>query len=534
MAFFFVKTASKVYVVTTGGTATELTLPTGVAVIAGNIMRTAVLDRAVIGVNGVTRALWLDPDGATPVARVMAIPVPPRPCTVAVGAAGTLIGTFNMKVAFCVKNADGDMIAQGPYGPASADVTVASQRIAVSNIPCSTHAAVNCRRLARTTDGPGEVYYEWIDIDDNTTTAIEDDLSDEALSTLPIDSELGMPPADLELIVEWKRRLWGKSHAFPDSVFYSADGAFYAWSAENEIPIPPLGNDLTGINGFIRRRDELGIGRLDRWWKIIGDDPDNFARVVLIEGTGIEAADSTVTIKDIGYWLAKDGVYRWGPEGVKSISQDKTHSWFTTDDYFNRALFYKAVGWWDPRFDSYNLLLCAAGSTSLDRWVEYQIDKQRWFGPHKTDALTPTFGSLLSDANVNHMPTIGGSNGFLYKMNQSTASDDGTAIPLDIRLRHNCKTPDIDKVFLELSMLTRQESGGTLLITPALGSLSATSQTAISHGLILERRRLRRISSKTQSQETGRILTLTFTNSEVAQPVHIYGFELPYHEAGRR
>jgi hypothetical protein len=534
MAFFFVKTASKVYVVTTAGVATELTLPTGVDVIAGQIMRGAVLDRAVIGVNGVTRPLWVDPDGATPVSRVMALPVPQTPCTLTVGAAGALIGTFNMRVSFLVKGVDGDVLAQSPFGPASNDVTVASQDIHVAGIPCSSHAAVNARRLARTTDGPGELYYEWLDVDDNTTTSIEDGLSDEALSTLPIDDELGMPPADLELIVEWKQRLWGKSHGQPDSLFYSGDSTFYAWSSENEIAIPPFGNDLTGINGFIRRRDELGVGRLDRWWKIIGDDPDNFARVVLIEGTGIEAPDSTVTIKDIGYWLAKDGVYRWGPDGVRCVSSDKVHAWFTTDDYFNRALFYKAIGWWDPRFDSYNLLLCAAGSTSLDRWVEFQIEKKRWFGPHKTDALTPTFAALLSDASVNHMPTICGSNGFLYKQNQATASDDATGIPLDMRLRHNCKTPDIDKVFLELSMLTRQESGGTLTITPALGGLNATSQTGISHGLTLERRRCRRISSKTQAQETGRILTLTFTNSEVAQPVHIYGYELPYHEAGRR
>jgi hypothetical protein len=532
MGFYLVKTASKVYLVDTAGADTELTLPSGVAVLSGRRQRAAVLDRHLVAVNGTSQPLWIDPNGATPVCRSLAIPVPPHAPSLSAGAAGALSGTYNVSVAFLIKNSDGDVIAHGPYSVLSSDVTVAAQKIAVSVVPVSPHPAVNCRRLARSTDGPGAVQFEWIDIDDNTTTTISDDLADEALGTLPIDDDLGVPPYDLELIVEWKRRLWGKSRSSPDAVRFSGDGAFYAWDDNNEITIPPFGNDLTGVNGFIRRRDELGIGRLDRWWKIIGDDIDTFARLVLIEGTGIVAPDSTVTIQDIGYWLAQDGVYRWGPDGVASISKGKVHGWFSKDDTFNRALFSQAVGWWDPRFNTYNLLLCAAGSTVLDRWVVYDIEKQRWFGPHKTGAFTPTFAALLADADVNFMPVLAGSDGYIYKMNQAPATDAGTAIELDIRLRHNCKTPDIEKVFQHLSMLTKIETGGTLTITPALGRVDAANQApAISHALTTGRERLRRVSTATQ--EVGRVLTLKFTNAENNQTVHIYGYELPFHEARR-
>lgn len=532
MAFYIVKTASKLYLLDTSGTATELTLPDAIDIISGRRMRAAVLDRHVVVVNGVTRPLWVDPNNATPVARGMAIPTPAHPPLLSAGAAGALTGSFNAKVAYLVKDVYGDVIAHGPYSALSSDVTVSADKISVTNIPVAPHPSVNCRRLSRSTVGPGSVQFEWIDIDDNTTTGIEDDLPDEALSTLPIESELGMPPSDLELVIEWKRRLWAKSRNDVDNAYFSGDGAFFAWPASNTVAIPPFGNDTTGISGFIRRRDEMAIGRLDRIWKIIGDDPDNFARVILVEGTGIRAPDSVVVIRDIGYFLADDGVYAWGPDGVRCVSSAKVHGWFATDDYFNRANYENAVGWWDPRFGTYNLLLSAAGSTDLDRWVVYQIEKDRWFGPHKTDGFTPVFAALLQDANASAMPVLCGSNGFLYKMNQSTIADDGTAIDLDIELRHNGKTPDIEKVFGQLSMLTRVEAGGTLSITPSLGGLGAGAQAAISHDLTTGRQRLRHIS--TIAQAVGRILKLRFRNTEVNQAVHIYGYEIPFHESGRR
>lgn len=532
MPFYIVKTASKIYLLNTAGTATELTMPSGITVVSGRRQRLAVLDRQVVAVNGTSQPLWVDPNGATPIMRAMAIPTPAHPPLLSTGAAGGLTGAFNARVAYLVKNAEGDVIAHGPFSALSSDVTVTAQKIAVSNIPVAPHAAVNCRRLSRSTVGPGDTQFEWLDIDDNTTVAIEDDLADEALSTLPVDDELGMPPADLEFIVEWKRRLWGKSRNSIDALFFSGDGAFYAWPAANEIPIPPFGNDTTGISGFIRRRDELAIGRLDRIWKIIGDDPDNFARVTLVEGVGIIGPDSVVVEKDIGYWLAADGVYSWGPKGVAPESARKVHPWFATDDYFNRALFSQAVGWWDQRFGTYNLLLAAVGGSTLNRWVVWQVEKDRWFGPHKTDAFTTNFAALMQDSNANAMPVLCATNGHVYKLNQSTISDDGTAIDFDTRLRHTGKTPDIEKVFLQMSLLSRVEAGGTLQVIPALGGFSASTQATISADLTRGRQRLRHIS--TLDQGVGRILTLRFRNAENSQAVHLYGYEIPFHESGRR
>lgn len=117
-------------------------------------------------------------------------------------------------------------------------------------------------------------------------------------------------------------------------------------------------------------------------------------------------------------------------------------------------------------------------------------------------------------------------------MNQPTISDDGTAIDFDVRLRHTANTPDIEKVFLEASVHVRPEAGGTLLIIPALGTENAAAQASISHGLTLDRRRHRRISTATNP--TGRMLTLRFQNAELDQKVQLRGYEIPFFEEGRR
>jgi hypothetical protein len=66
--------------------------------------------------------------------------------------------------------------------------------------------------------------------------------------------------------------------------------------------------------------------------------------------------------------------------------------------------------------------------------------------------------------------------------------------------------------------------------TPATGTITATGplQATISHTLSgIARRRHRRLG-------TGRLVQLRFQNSENNQRVEIYGYELPFHELGRR
>lgn len=209
---------------------------------------------------------------------------------------------------------------------------------------------------------------------------------------------------------------------------------------------------------------------------------------------------------------------------------EKVHPWFNTDTYFNRTLFADAVGGFNPDLDTYDLHLAAAGSSTLNRWVSYHIKQRIWTGPHVTAKFTPTYRGLLRDDAMEAVPTIGGSDMFLYKMNQSGATDVDTAIAIDwITKFLAADTPDITKVWLEPTFHVKRQ-GATpqpLVVTPRIGALDASNGTAQNISQAIDRSRLARLG-------VGRFLRLQFTHSTNAEDVDLRGLELPYVEAGRR
>ena len=63
MPFYIVAAGGTLYRMSTTGTATALTLPTGVTIDSTRVARMAVLDRKVVVVNAPSRSLWIDADG---------------------------------------------------------------------------------------------------------------------------------------------------------------------------------------------------------------------------------------------------------------------------------------------------------------------------------------------------------------------------------------------------------------------------------------------------------------------------------------
>ena len=88
-------------------------------------------------------------------------------------------------------------------------------------------------------------------------------------------------------------------------------------------------------------------------------------------------------------------------------------------------------------------------------------------------------------------------------------------------------TPDIQKHFGELAIISKIQSAGTLTINPKVGGLDASAGTAISADMTLGRQRLRRLGD-------GRFLQLNFSHTTAAQDVELFGLEVPFFERGRR
>lgn len=527
MAFYLVHGGSKIYIVNVSGTATERTLP-GDVTLQARPMRAAVLGQETAIVNSPNIDLALSGLGNL---RRLNTQAPTSAPVTATNGAGALTGAYFWRIAFLVKDADGHVLSHSPYGPASVSLTLASQKARLTNIEKSGDPQVNSRRIARTASG-GSTYFEVIDIDDNTTTTYDDDMTDAGINVLPI-ATLGSGPK-MYLVASWKNRLWGVSDVDIDVVRFTEDGLVYAWPATNQLVAGPKGADIFGVTGFLARRDEFGILKRDIIWKIIGTPGTTSLEVIrVVEGTGCQAPDSCIVVRDVGYFLGEDGFYHWSASGVKNLSREKVNPWFTTDTYFNRALFPQAFCRYDPKNDLVELHLAAAGSSVIDRWLSYEITTGNWFGPHRTAAFTPTAATLGEDTNDLAVPLVGGSNGHIYKGLQTGASDDGQGIDYDVIIRHHCNTPDIEKYFGELFLLSRIEAAGTMTITPAIGGLNAADQgTAISANMTLGRQRLRRLSSATQP--VGRFCKLRFQHATNTHDCAIYGYEIPFHERGRR
>lgn len=530
MPFYLIHAGTALQKASVNGTLTTLSLPSGVTVSTSYPARFATLNREVVVANATSRNIVVSPiDLST---RLLSIDGPGAsvPSLSATGT-GVLTGEYRYKVTFLIMSGS-TVLTESPFSSVAGPVTTASQQVSLTSIPTSGTSGVNARRIYRTTNG-GTDYFLLTTISDNSTTSYTDNTSDYDLALLPTADDLGNPPGSdatdrFRLLVSWKDRLWGSPAVNPDRVYYSENRKLWAWSATNFLTVKPVGEDQIGVTAFMVRRDDLLVGKKRALWMIRGTPPDTIQDIQIYEGPGPVSQEAAIVIQNVAYYLGEDGVYEVSGTGVSRISDEAVHPWFTTDTYFNRKLFSAAFARWNPASNTLEIHLAAAGSSSIDRWVSYDLRRKIWLGPHKTDAFTPSMAGLMENGLGILATVLGSTAGNLYRESATSFNDDATAVALSITTKNfGMNTPDIQKFYGELSVITRVQSGGTLTITPTVGGLDASAGSAISHDMTLGRERLRRLGA-------GRFAKLQFTNSASNQDVEIYGFELPYHELGRR
>lgn len=534
MAFIMVQAGTTLYRVDpTTGAQTVLTLPSGVTLSATRKPRFAVLNNWVVMVNSPTRNLAVDPEGNV---RVL-VPRPPQgPPQVVAGSGTGLTGAYEVRQSFYVNGSDGQLLMESPLSPISAPVTVSNKDLLISNIARSQDT-VSGTRLYRN-GASGTEFYKLIDLDGNVQTSLSNNLADAALALLPVQpTVLQSPPGTLpgthmKTITAWKNRLWGVSDEASslDTVYYTEDGLVYAWGFN--LTAYPTGQDALGIVAFAPRRDELGILKRNGLWQITGSSNADFSVVqIAFDKGGCVSQDSVVIVNDFVYWLGKDGVYEWGPNGVESITDDSVQPWFTSDTYFNRTRFPNTFGRYNEITNSYELHIAVVGSSNEDRWVSFNLDNRKWYGPHRTAAFTPTHAGYGKDANGLPICLIGGSNGVLYTANNTTKTD-GSASAIDYDVVTNFyhgNAPDVEHFWGELSVLSKVQSGGTLVILPTLGRLNGVpaAQQPIYHSMTKGRELLRRLGD-------GPMIQLRFRENTAGQDVALFGYTFPFSENGRR
>lgn len=543
MAFLLAQGGDTLYKIDPAtGTRTALTLPTGVTLSTDRKPKFAVLDQFVVMVNSPSRNLAIDPEG---VVRVLVPRAPTRGPIVASGGAGSITGSVQAKCSFVVEGSDGTLLFESPLSPASVAVSLSSNSIAFSEVPVSTDS-ITKRRVYRNIAG-GSVYYRVLDIDGNTGTAGTSTIADASLSLLPQDSStLVAPPGTISTsrlrnIVSWKSRLWGvgSDPTDVDRIRFTESQKVYAWP--NSVVAYPTGQDTIGVIGFAPRRDQLGVLKRKGLWQITGSASGsagistasvNIVQIQPPDGAacGCIAPDTIVVVNDRAYWLGDDGVWEWGPDGVKNISNEQVKPWFDRNStYFNAARFPNAFARYNVQRNQVEFHLAAAGSSVEDRWVSFNLTTRCWYGPHKTAAFTPTHAALGLDENNLPISLVGGSDGVIYVANQSDYHD-GTASAIDFDCYgpfHSGDAPDIEHHWGHLSVLTKAQTGA-LTITPYVGRLQALPGQAILHDMSKGREQLRRVGE-------GALARLRFRQAVVDQGCGLYGYEIdPVFEIGRR
>jgi len=174
--------------------------------------------------------LGLDPPETTP--------------TVAVGAAGDLTGTYKYLVTFY---RSGNYPVESNPSDASAEVSPATQKVDLTNIPTSADPKVNCRRIYRTFAG-GAVFYWLVDIEDNVTTTYEDNIHDDSLGD-EVSYDRYKPPLG-DAIEVWDNRIW-ILNCEENSVSFTNTGEAEEMAAENVFYVKAREPDnLTTLKAF--------------------------------------------------------------------------------------------------------------------------------------------------------------------------------------------------------------------------------------------------------------------------------------------
>ena len=529
MAFNLIQAGTDLFTVNAkGGISSALTLPTSVTLSATRIPRFARFGRYVIVVNTPSRPLSVDDSGTV---RPLT-PLPPTSTPVlASETGGGLSGSFLAKQPFVFLDAAGNIIAESDFGPVPTNAQLLSAAyLRVTNLALSTDtSAISATRLYRTTKGPGGVYFQWATIDGNTQTRFRDDLPDEQLALLAAPSRGSAP--DLTLIAEWQGRLWGVSRTQPDNLRFTEAGTAYAWSELNTLPLPKVGDDRFGITAIVPRRGVLGIGRQNRLVQVTGNTQTSIRPTGVVENCGILSQESVASYRDLVFFLWRDGVYQWAGSDVVSVSHRAgVDSWFQTNNYFNQAMFSQAFAVFNHDHTAYRLFLCSAGQTTFDRWIEYSLKTEKFYGPHKTTAFTPSCAINVRGVADRLYPMIGSRDGYLSQ-DTPERSDWGFApIPMVVTMAgHDGDGERVEKYFGQLTVHTDAETKGTLNVNTTVGSPdSGESAVAMTHDLTIASERLDRIG-------VGKEATVQFENNELNQPVTLYGYEIaPVSNIGTR
>jgi hypothetical protein len=172
---------------------------------------------------------------------------------------------------------------------------------------------------------------------------------------------------------------------------------------------------------------------------LVGDTPEDFVIYDVAKTVGCVAPLSLATAevgldlgngltRNVALWLSHSGPMMFDGAVLSPISG--VRSYFDPNDakYIDFSLVEKAVGWVDPNYKEYNLLI-PSGSASLNNvWLVYDLIRRKWFSKTSGQAAFPQTGFEVGEPDTGQRYIYGGiDTGFMLSLEDGTYWDDGSA-----------------------------------------------------------------------------------------------------------
>jgi hypothetical protein len=215
---------------------------------------------------------------------------------------------------------------------------------------------------------------------------------------------------------------------------------------------------------------------------LVGDVPEEFIIYDVAKTVGCVAPLSIATAEigiDLGNGLTRN-VAMWishsGPmmfDGALLTPIAGIRSYFDPNDakYIDFDLISKAVGWVDPNYKEYNLLIPSGSSSLNNTWLVYDLIRRKWFQKKTGQAAFPQTGFEVGDPSTGRRRVYGGiDTGYMIELESGTYWDDGSAAGIGQKVKTGDFFPSdniwdettIRKFKIFIKRLTGSSSSNTL------------------------------------------------------------------------
>ena len=295
------------YYAVAGGTPSNLTLPSGTSLSAGQQFSFAVYGQWCFINNGVDTPIKVD---QSLVVTQWGIDAPLTAPTLLVAGTSTMVGTYYYTITFgnAVQESGQGFNTTTQQTVYSLPITVTNQGVGLTSIPVSTDPQVTKRNIYRL-GGANGTWNLVGTINDNTTTTYTDTLADGDVKQVLVVFRQPPPLARYITVHQGCIFCYGIDST-PGTVYYSNFDE--PWGFNLTVQSLPVGNGSLndGPVGMASTGSVLSIINRDSLYSLFGNNQTNFM-VEFIERTGGTSERAIVSAYGSTWYLSQQGFYVW-------------------------------------------------------------------------------------------------------------------------------------------------------------------------------------------------------------------------------